>query len=237
MSGESSPVRPVAAFFDLDGTLMDREPLMEAAIQRAARGAGLEFAPGETNVLVGRAWQDVHRALRIDERLGWDLDTFLAHTLGAADDLVAAGFETTILPGGRELIERLDRHGVAVMVVTGSLRREADIAIDHLDIGGHLRGSLAAEDYAVGKPAPDCYLDAARTLGLDPTQDGGRCVVFEDSTPGVMSGVAAGMRVVATEAANRPAGHPSWQDLSAAHVIVPGLDHVTDDVLVSVLRP
>ncbi len=227
--------RLLAAFFDLDGTLMDREPLMEAAIQRSALAGGVALAPTETNVLVGRAWQDVHVALKIHERLGWDLGQFLAHTLGEADRLVADGFETTILPGGQELIERLDRQGVAVMLVTGSLRAEADIAIAQLGIAPHLRGSLAAEDYAVGKPAPHCYLDAARLVGIDPERDGARCVVFEDSTPGVAAGVAAGMRVVATAAANRPVGHPSWQDLRAAHVVVSGLDQVDDELLAEVV--
>jgi len=227
------PVR--AAFFDLDGTLMDREPLMQAALARMATDRGVEFGDDELGVLVGRAWQDVFLALRVEERLGLDLRGFLDAVMGAAETLLDEGFPMRVLDGGVELIERLHGHGVPVLLVTGSLRREADIAIAQLGIAGFLSGSLAAEEYVIGKPSPECYLAAAALLGLG-ADDARRCVVFEDSEPGIESGLAAGMRVIATAAANRPVGSASHQRLDAAHVVVPELTHVTDDVLSALVR-
>ena len=228
----SIPAGLRAAFFDLDGTLMDREPLMQAAVADLFVAHGSAPAADDLAALVGRAWPDVHRALGVEASLGLDLDAFLADVLGRAERLVDGGFATEVLAGGRELVERLHRAGVPVLLVTGSLRREADAAIAHLGIGGCLRGVLAAEDYAPGKPDPACYLAASRLVG-----GGDGALVFEDSEVGVDAARAAGLRVLATEAANRPPGDPSHQDLRRADVVVAGLDEVTDAVLARALGP
>jgi len=225
-----------AAFFDLDGTLMDREPLMEQAIMAVFGRAGAPMDHERASALVGRAWQDVHRVLGVEQALDLDVEAFLHEVLACADQLVADGFETRVLAGGRELVERLHSAGVPVLLVTGSLRREADTAIAHLGIAPFLTGSLAAEEYRRGKPHPECYLAAMAMLGLDPVLDGSATVVFEDSEVGVASGLAAGLRVIATSAANRAPGHSSHQDLSAAHAIVNELDEVTDELLTQVLH-
>ena len=225
---------PAAAFFDLDGTLMDREPLMQEAIRQVTAARGLDFTDDELAPLVGRAWQDVYLALEIAPRTGWDLDEFLAEVLGCGEALLRGGYETRVLDGGVELITRLADRGVPVWMVTGSLRREADLAIEQLGLATVLGGSLAAEDYVRGKPDPECYLAAAAGVGVAPDAIH-RCLVVEDSHPGVAAGVAAGMRVLATAEANRPPGHPSHQDLAAAHVVVPSLAVVDDEVLARVL--
>lgn len=227
-------MNPAAAFFDLDGTLMDREPLAQAAVKQLAADNGVFFTDEQLAPLVGRAWQDVHLRLDIGEQLDWDLAEFLDGVVGMCDQLVRDGFETRILDGGVALIERLRGDDVPVWLVTGSLRREADIAIRQLGIGSLLSGSLAAEEYGRGKPDPECYLTAARLVGL--TADAHRaCLVVEDSAAGVQAGLDAGMRVLATTAANRPSGHPSYQDVSAAHVVVESLADVDDAVLVRLL--
>jgi beta-phosphoglucomutase-like phosphatase (HAD superfamily) len=226
--------RIVAAFFDLDGTLIDREPLMQEAVRQVTHERGLGFTDDDLAPLVGRAWQDVFRALDIGPGTGWDLAAFVGRVQDRAELLVRDGFETRVLDGGVELIHRLAGRGVPVWMVTGSLRREADVAIEQLGLGPVLDGSLAAEDYARGKPDPECYRTAAERIGVASALRS-RCLVVEDSRPGVAAGRAAGMRVLATADANPPEGHPSHQDLRGAHVVVPALTAVDDDVLVRVM--
>lgn len=223
-------MRPAAAFFDLDGTLIDREPLMQCAVHLVTDRAGLGLTDDDLAPLVGRAWQDVYVALAIESRAGWTFPEFLDRVMGQAQALVADGFETEVLAGGVELIERLRADSVPVWLVTGSLRHEADLAIERLGIAGLLGGSLAAEDYTRGKPDPECYVAAAGRVGLGVSRHA-ECLVVEDSRPGVQAGLDAGMRVLATAAANRPAGHPSHQDLSGAHLVVASLEAVDDDAL------
>lgn len=223
-----------AAFFDLDGTLIDREPLMTEAVARVCRREGLVLTESELHGLVGRAWTGVHLELAIEHRLGWGLEDFMVHVLLEGERLTEAGFPARVLPGAVELVTRLAGRGVPVALVTGSLRREAVVAIAQLGIGGHLAAVLAAEDYPEGKPDPACYRAALGAVGLA-DDDAVRCVVFEDSVVGVAAGRAAGMRVVGTTGANRPAGHPAHQDLSAADRVVHHLDEVTDELLEAVI--
>jgi beta-phosphoglucomutase-like phosphatase (HAD superfamily) len=227
-------VIPAAAFFDLDGTLMDREPLMQQAVRDITDAAGLGYTDAELAPLVGRAWQDVYVSLEIEERAGLTFGSFIDSVMGRAQLLMDDGYPTPVLAGGVELIERLRRADVPVWLVTGSLRREADVAIRRLGIGTLLNGSLAAEEYGRGKPDPECYLTAADLAGVV-DGDRARCLVVEDSEPGVRAGVAAGMRVLATSAANRPPDHPSHQDLTAAHVVVASLADVDDATMQALL--
>jgi sugar-phosphatase len=222
-----APRMPDAALFDMDGTLVDTEPLMGEALARVCAGSGLELGAGVLDDTIGQAWQNVHRQLAIHERLAWDLDEFLRRVHGEADDLIADGYPVRVLTGAVDLVVRLHRSGVPLGLVTGSIRREAAATLDRLGITECFSVTVTAEDYPVGKPDPSCYLLAARQVGADPAAS----VAFEDSTHGVAAARAAGLRVVATTEANRPAGAPGYQDLAAADVIVATLADVTDDLL------
>lgn len=224
--------RPAAALFDLDGTLVDREPLMGEALRRACAGAGVDVPTETLAATVGRAWPDVYERLAVSRRAGWSFDRFMARVHAEADRLTADGWPVAVLDGGVDLLARLHGHGVPTGIVTGSTRRELDAVVADLGLGGVLTTTLAAEDYRDGKPAPDGFLRAAARLGVAP----GDCVVFEDSEVGVAAARVAGMRVVATAAANPPPGHPAHQDLSGAHRTVRSLAEVDDALLAGLLE-
>lgn len=223
--------RPAAALFDLDGTLIDREPLMAEAVRRSCADAGVHLPDDLLAATVGRAWPDVHHLLGIEQRIGWSLEGFLTTVHAVAEALVADGWPVAVLDGGVELVARLHRDGVPTAIVTGSTRRELDVAVAHLGLGRLLTTTFAAEDYPAGKPAPDGFLLAAGHLGVTPAG----CVVFEDSEVGVAAARAAGMPVVATAAANPPPGHPAHQDLSGADRTVRSLLEVDDRLIHAVL--
>ena len=96
-------------------------------------------------------------------------------------------------------------------------------AIAGIGVAKYFQVVLGAEDYARGKPAPDAYLLAMDRLGVRTTA--GRCIVIEDATPGVLSGRAAGARVIGVRV-----GNFVGYDLSAADVVVDTLADVTDQL-------
>ncbi len=223
---------PAAALFDLDGTLVDTEPLKSLALVRACEAVDVAIPAEVLERLVGRAWQDVHRILDLARRPGWDLEAFLDAVMVETDGLLGEGWSIDPLPGAVELLRRLVADGVPVGVVTGSFRRELEAVVELLGLHDVLAVTLAAEDYTAGKPDPECYLAAASALAVPPS----RCVVFEDSTPGIASGRAAGMAVVASAAANPAPGEVGHQDQSGAHVVVGDLHGVTEAVLDALAR-
>ena len=219
--------RLAAALFDLDGTLVDREPLMGAAVSRVIAEADIPPVNGPASAFVGRSWSDVYRAFDVEAAVGWTFEAFMARVLAAADGLVADGYPVRVLTGGHALMARLAAAGTPIAIVTGSLRAEVPGALEQAGVTDLVDVVVAAEDYGPGKPDPACYRLAAEQLGVPAAA----CVVFEDSTVGVAAGRAAGMVVVATADANPPTGHPAHQDLSAADAVVPTLAHVTDELL------
>jgi beta-phosphoglucomutase-like phosphatase (HAD superfamily) len=96
-------------------------------------------------------------------------------------------------------------------------------AIEGIGIADYFQVVLGAEDYAHGKPAPDPYLLAMEKLGVRALA--ARCIVIEDATPGILSGRAAGARVIAVRA-----GNFVGYDLSPADIVVDTLAEVTDDL-------
>jgi beta-phosphoglucomutase-like phosphatase (HAD superfamily) len=215
-------VLPAAVLLDLDGTLIDSESVHAEAIARYMHGCGFELDERERSFVIGHAWQEIYSELRVAERVGVDLVTMQAETERARRRMREEGIHFRVLDGARELVTTLVELEVPTAIVSGSCRAEIAEALELLGVGHHLRMYLGAEDYPRGKPAPDGYLSAAEQLAVAP----GHCLVFEDSEAGIASALAAGMRVVATSAANRPHGTAGHQDQRRAHRIVPSLSGI-----------
>ena len=210
-----------AALFDLDGTLVDREPLITAAVAQVMADIGASLDEGGAEAWVGRAWPDLHVGLDIESRTGVAFGSFMEHIATAAERLEGEGYAAAHLPGAVALIERLSAAGVPLAGVTGSMHGGADPGVT---APGGIEVLEAAEAYAPGQPHPACYLLAAGRLGVDPAG----CVAFEDSEVGLASARAAGMWTIGVAAANPSPSHPAHQDLSGAHVVVESLVVVTE---------
>ena len=221
----TSPWPFAAVWFDLDGTLVDTEPLMARAVIEVMAARGMAIGDAEVAATVGRSWTEAHQMLGVDA----PLEVWLAEVFTTADELAAAGEGVQVLDGGAELVRLLASRGATVGIVTGSTGPELDRALGVLGNGDPLpvHHRVVAGDYRNGKPHPEPYLLAASRAGVDPSA----CLVFEDSMVGVASARAAGMIVVGTTAANPPEASPAHQRLDLAHLVVSCLSEVDEPML------
>jgi HAD superfamily hydrolase (TIGR01509 family) len=178
----SALVLPAAVLLDMDGTLVDSDAAVErvwtswAAEHGVDGDAVLAIAHGSPpDPTVRGMLPDLdERAVAVAAARQMDLQ------YDDLSDVVAA-------PGADVLLGALDELGLPWAVVTSA---DARLARARLGAAGIPDPPLlvTVEDVRVGKPDPECYLLAARRLGVDPTA----CLVVEDAEPGVVSGRAAG---------------------------------------------
>ncbi|MEU6162270.1 HAD family hydrolase [Streptomyces sp. NPDC047130] len=177
--------------FDNDGVLVDSEPISNRLLAGYLTELGHETSYEDSiRDYMGSAMHRIHDLIleRTGQRLPADFDdVFHAR--------VFAAFERELqpVPGVAEVLRRLIEDGVPFCVASsGSHER---IRVGHrktgLDRWFDDARIFSAQDVGRGKPAPDLFLHAARSMGVPPE----RCAVVEDSPLGVRAGLAAGMDV------------------------------------------
>jgi HAD superfamily hydrolase (TIGR01509 family) len=180
---------PKAVFWDMDGTLIDSEPLHEQALIIALQSVGIAPPADLHERVLGQAAYPVYLMLR--EEFGLDLPFSewivrkYSHYLKNAPALVAR-------PRAVEIFHELKALGVEQGVVSNSDRLIVDANLRALGIEAPGMRTVARNDVRNGKPDPEPYLRAAWLSGLDPSD----CAVMEDSATGATAGVAAGMLTI-----------------------------------------
>jgi HAD superfamily hydrolase (TIGR01509 family) len=198
-----------AVIFDLDGVLIDSEPLWRRAEQEVFRSVGLDLTEHDCHTTTGLRCDDV--VAHWFARHPWTGSSPAEFERRIHDRVLALiASEGRPLPGAVEAVYHVRSHGLAMAVASSSSRELIDGALDRLGLGSLLPLRCSSFDETRPKPAPDVYLTAARRLGVAPVA----CVAVEDSGPGVTSALAAGMRVVAISGAE----HTDDSSLRRAHV-------------------
>jgi HAD superfamily hydrolase (TIGR01509 family) len=180
--------RPCALIIDMDGTLLDTEPLAARAWSDAAAAIGVAFDASLPHRMIGRTFADC-RALVVEQH-GPDYPTDrLMSGWHAAYDAIVERDGLTLKPGVEALFDWLDANGIARAVATSTRRDRARAKLDHARLWTRIDALVGGDEVARGKPAPDIFLAAAGRLGVPAAA----CVVLEDSDAGVLGAIAAGM--------------------------------------------
>ena len=183
-------VRPRLVIFDCDGVLVDSEPASRVVVFEEAARLGWALTDEEAHGFVGLRWSDLQILFQrhTDEDLGpgWP-DHMQARLLAALDGHLRA------VPGAERLLRSVRAMGLPYRVASNSSHEEMAVKFRLAGLNGLVEGLVhSARDVGRGKPAPDLFLAAAAAGGASPAE----CLVVEDSRPGVMAAVAAGMRCI-----------------------------------------
>ena len=183
-------VLPAAVLFDMDGTLVDTEQLWWQAAAELAEELDHPLTDRDAPEVLGQAVE--HTAAHLHRASGTTRpEAELAARLGESfAGKVAA--ETVPRPGALALLAALREARVPTALVSASPRQVVDLVLSSIG-RDWFAVTLAAEDTARTKPAPDPYLAAAERLGLDPSA----CLAVEDTPTGGASAAAAGCAVLA----------------------------------------
>ena len=179
---------PPAVIFDVDGVLVDSyRPHYESWHETAERH-GVDYTEDDFLKGFGRTSREILRdQWGLTDAPDEELEEIDAAKEAAYRRIVAENFPA--MAGAADLIRRLHDAGWKVAAGTSGPPENLSLCIDKLGVGPLLGAAVNGKQVARGKPAPDIFLKAAEGLGVSPN----RCVVVEDSTPGVRAAKAAGM--------------------------------------------
>ncbi|NHU85065.1 HAD family phosphatase [Kocuria sp. JC486] len=194
--------RPVAVIFDCDGVLLDTETAWGEVQAEVFRRHDLAYGPAEERGLKGwsaravaeevvRRCGEAHpaadtSAAKRDVQHGITIEEALAEIIDVEARLLTGNMP--VIDGALELVRRIADH-VPVAVASNSTASILQTKMTTSGIADHVQTWVSSDDVAVGKPAPDIYLEAAARLGVDPTE----CLAVEDSPAGATAALDAGM--------------------------------------------
>jgi HAD superfamily hydrolase (TIGR01509 family) len=176
--------------FDMDGVLVDSNPLHREVWASYTRRHGIEAGDELERLMYGRHNDEIVRGL-----FGPGLEEADVQRHGAAKEALfresaAGSLEGALVPGVREFLER--HAGSPMAVASNAEAANVDFVLDGAGLRRYFRVVMSGGEVRNPKPHPEVYLRTADLMEVAPVN----CIVFEDSEPGVEAARAAGMRTL-----------------------------------------
>jgi HAD superfamily hydrolase (TIGR01509 family) len=179
-----------AVIFDMDGLMLDTEPLYKIAWQQAAAECGHPISEELYTDLIGRSRVAGEAILANAFGADFRVEEFRA-ACGRSEAAAFAENLPAIKPGLEEVLALLEARAIPKAIATSTERHIAELQLRGLGLLARFDVVATGDEVVNGKPAPDLFLLAASRLGVDAS----RCLALEDSEAGVMAAHRAGMRV------------------------------------------
>jgi HAD superfamily hydrolase (TIGR01509 family) len=208
-----------AVVFDLDGVLIDSEPVWEQVRRRVVAEHGGHWAPDTQDRLMGMSTGEWSRYLSAD--LGVRLSA--PEVADVVIEAMASRYREhlPLLPGAIDAVRRMAERW-PLGLASSSPRSLIETVLAAASLRSAFAAVMSTEEVPRGKPAPDIYLAVAAGLGKRPAA----CAAVEDSSNGLRAAAAAGLAVIAVP---HPTYPPAPDAIKSARLVLPGLAELTAD--------
>ena len=180
-----------AVIFDMDGVLIDSEPLWKIAMEEVFASLGSKLLKKDFEKTVGLRIDEVIHFWNKHENWGVVDENEIAEKIISKMEVLISQ-NANALDGVCETLDFLKQQKLKIGLATSSSSRLIAIVLRELNIQHYFDSTCSAEGENYGKPHPAVYLKVAEQLKVSPT----KCLVIEDSYNGVIAGLAAQMKVV-----------------------------------------
>jgi mannitol-1-/sugar-/sorbitol-6-/2-deoxyglucose-6-phosphatase len=181
-----------AVIFDMDGLLIDSEPLWKQTNIDVYKKLGVELTDADRHEMMGRT--QIENAERLYAKYHWE-----TYTPKQVRDMVQAAMVTAIkkdiklMPGVHHVLQICKQAALPVAIASSSPMVVIDAVVNRLKLREHFEHIYSAQHEPFGKPHPGVFLSVANELKVPPTE----CLVFEDAPSGVLAAKAASMKCIA----------------------------------------
>lgn len=206
-----------AVIFDMDGLMIDSEPVQWRAMNSVVAPYGVTIDEPEWASMVGRRAVDNLALLSEKHHLEVDPAELVISKNAAYHDLIRHRENVIPMPGLYEAIDEARQAGLKLALGSSSVLGDIKIILKALSLSTTFDVVVSGDQVARGKPDPDIFLEVARRLAVHPS----RCLVLEDTAHGVAAAKAAGMMCIAV-----PGHFTRHQDFSKADAVLKSLSEL-----------
>ena len=182
--------RDLALILDMDGVIVDSNPIHRQVWAQYNRQFGIETDEAMQQRLYGRRNDDIVRDFFGEHLTAEEIEAHGAAKERLFRETIRPVINEALVPGVRAFLERYRR--LPIGLATNAEPANAEFLLEAAQLAAYFRAVVDGHQVARPKPYPDIYLRAAELLETDPIN----CVVFEDSAAGIQAARGAGMRVV-----------------------------------------
>jgi HAD superfamily hydrolase (TIGR01509 family) len=197
--------------FDMDGVVIDTEPLHHHAFFTQFAELGIPVSDAEYASFLGKSTRNVFQRLKEDYHLPQDVETLLLRKRELFNKAFDEDAGLDLLPGVRALIEDLRAHDLQLVVASSASKATIARVFNRFDLYPYFAHIVSGEDFEHSKPDPSIFLHAA-AVAETPVA---KCIVIEDAANGVAAAKAAGIYCIGYASA-----HSAGQDLGQADKII-----------------
>lgn len=213
-----------AVIFDMDGVLVDTEPLNDQHLPLYLKKIGITITSEHLYRFRGTSSKTIWTQLKKEFKLQQPMETLMTGESQSYFSFLQSTPSLQPTPGFLPFIEQLRDSPALLAVGSSASRKRIDMILDRLKIVEYFSVIVCGHDVTNGKPAPDIFLLAAQRLGVAPSA----CVVIEDATHGVIAAKRAGMKCIGYIGAPH-----NTQDLSKADLIINNFVDISAEILQS----
>ncbi|HWP93433.1 MAG TPA: HAD family phosphatase [Thermodesulfobacteriota bacterium] len=204
-----------AVIFDMDGVMIDSEPLWEKTERILLGRRGIDYNPDYRDKIVGLNQRDSGMLLKET----FSLPETVEELLEERSEILLSLYENELelAPGLLPLLKELGENEFLLALASSSPYRIIKFVLNKFSLNQFFRVVISGDFVQLGKPNPDIYLHTAKELGIDTAE----CVVIEDSINGLKSAKAAGMLCIAV-----PDKRLKQEEFRIADLVVDRLDEI-----------
>ncbi|WP_248723319.1 HAD family phosphatase [Seonamhaeicola sp. ML3] len=216
-----------AVIFDMDGVIIDSEPMHHKAYHDMFDEVGIEVSSELYESFTGQSTINICKRLVEHFNLEASPETLVALKRKHYKQFFETNFDLTLIEGVLELIQDYHRNGLTLVLGSSAAMTSINQIFDRFDLNQYFKAKLSGADLKESKPHPEIFIKAAEASGFKPEE----CMVIEDSTNGIKAANNAGIYCVGFDSF-----HSKNQDYTKANKVITDFKEIYFDRVSSILN-
>jgi len=200
-----------AVIFDMDGVVVNTEPVGLEANRKFYKELGIEVTDEIYSDFIGNSDKNIIQKLRIRFNLEQSEEVLLEESYKYYFDAFETSDELELIPGVKDLIIDLYNNGMTLVLASSAAKRKIEAVFTRFDLHQYFKTKISGEDFEQSKPNPAIFVEAVKQTGF-PKEE---CIIIEDSTNGIKAATGAGVFCIGYQSE-----HSMGQDTSLANKVI-----------------